>query len=184
MEDYEIIDLYWERNSVALTETHHKYGTRLMHLAKNMVSLYEDAEECVNDTYLGAWNSMPPKRPDYLFAYLAKICRNLCCNYLDKKTAKKRKAEIVELTSELELCIPHPQEERRAESEEIGAVLSAFLRSQPTEKRLVFMRRYWFADSVREIAARYHISESKIKTMLFRMRGELRTYLESEGIWL
>ncbi|MEI3340252.1 MAG: sigma factor-like helix-turn-helix DNA-binding protein [Eubacterium sp.] len=90
----------------------------------------------------------------------------------------------MELTSELELCIPHPQEERRAEAEEIGAVLSAFLRSQSEEKRLVFMRRYWFADSVKEIAARYHISESKIKTMLFRMRGELRTYLESEGIWL
>lgn len=184
MEDKEIIDLYWERNSYAITMTQKKYGGKLHHIAENIVYIHEDAEECVNDTYLGAWNSMPPKRPDYLFAYLAKICRNLCCNCIDKKTAKKRKADLVELTRELELCIPNPQEERRQEAEEIGVALSEFLRKLPVEKRLVFMRRYWFADSVKAIARRYHMSESKIKTMLFRVRNELRVYLESEGIWL
>ena len=184
MEDYRIIDLYWERNAQAITVTEEKYGGKLHHIAQNILYVREDAEECVNDTYLGAWNTMPPKRPNYLFAYLAKICRNLACNCLDWKNAKKRRAEVVELTDEMELCIPNPEEDRRRDGEEIGAALSAFLRNLAEEKRLVFMRRYWFADSVSDIAKRYHISESKVKTMLFRTRKELRTYLEREGIWL
>lgn len=184
MEDVQIIDLYWARDTQAISATEEKYGGKLQHIAEHIVYVREDAQECVNDTYLGAWNTMPPRRPSCLFAYLAKICRNLACNRLDWKNAKKRRADVVELTEELALCIPNPQEERRRESEEIGAALSAFLRGLAEEKRLVFMRRYWFADSVKEIAQRYGIGESKVKTMLFRTRKELRDHLESEGIWL
>lgn len=184
MTDEQIIALYWDRDPRAIEATDEAYGIKLQRLAEQMLSAPQDAEECVNDTYLGAWNTIPPTKPERLFAYLAGICRHLVLNRIDWQNAQKRRATVVELTRELELCIPNPREEQRQTGEEIGQALSAFLRTMPEDTRRVFLRRYWYADGVKDIATRYHISESKVKTMLFRTRNKLREYLEKEGISL
>ena len=181
MEDKEIIDLYWQRSDRAIEETDRKYGRYCGTIAYNICHSREDAEESVSDTYLKAWESIPPTRPTYFYAYLAKICRFLCFGRLDWKNAAKRKAEIVELTTEMELCIPDLSRERQLEAQELGRLLNEFLGTLNEESRNIFMRRYWFADSVAEIAQRYRIGESKVKTRLFRARNQLRSFLEKEG---
>ena len=147
-------------------------------------SLAEDAEECVNDTYLGAWNAMPPQRPLALFAFLARICRNIACDKLDKLRAKKRSAEVSALTEELSACIADPTAAREAESREIAEALNSFLSTLPVDARLFFMRRYWYMDSVKAIAEKYGCGESRVKTSLHRTREKLRDYLQKEDIWL
>lgn len=185
MEDNAIIELYWKRMQQAISETADKYGNRLSNLAMNILHDTEDSEECVNDTYHAAWNTMPPEKPDFFFAYLAKITRNFAFGKLDYYHAKKRNVTIVELSEELENCIPSPNDlDRKFESEEIGRIISDFLNTQPVEMRKVFVRRYWYADPVHDIAAAFAISESKVKSILFRMRNKLRSYLEKEGIVL
>lgn len=184
MEDSSIVELYWERDERAVDATAEKYGEKLFHLAENMLHAREDAEECVNDTYLRTWNSIPTNRPDRFFAYLAKICRNLALNRIEHMNAKKRAADVMEFSAELEMCIPDPSDGRRVDSEEIGKALSDFLRTLPKQQRLIFMRRYWYSESVKAIAQRYGISESKVKTTLFRTRTRLRKYLEREDITL
>ena len=182
LEDERILELYWARNTQAIHETSEKYGSRLSQLSTRLLRAKEDAEECVNDTYLGTWNAIPPQRPSYFFAFLAKLCRNIACNKLDWLNAAKRRAEVVELTDELAACIPNPEDERQRESRELGEALNRFLESLPQENRLIFMRRYWYMDSVHEIAARYGFGESRVKTSLFRTRQKLREYLEKEEI--
>ncbi len=182
LQDEQILDLYWARDDAAISETSEKYGMQLMRLADRMLRAKEDAEECVNDTYLGAWNSIPPTRPVYFFAYLAKLCRSLICNKLDWMNAEKRRAELLPLTDELAQCIPDPVSERVCDARELGEALNVFLRSLPQESRVIFLRRYWYSESVKEIAGRYGMSESKVKTTLFRVRQKLRTYLEKEEI--
>lgn len=182
LEDEKILALYWARDAAAIEETGAKYGERLLCLSSRMLHIREDAEECVNDTYLGAWNAIPPTWPAHFFAFLAKLCRNLACNRLDWLHAGKRHAEVVPLTEELAACVPGTDGAREQEMRELGALLSAFLRSLPQESRLFFLRRYWFMDSVKDIAARYAVSESRVKTSLFRTRGKLRAYLEKEGV--
>lgn len=182
MEDTKIIELYWARNEQAIRETDAVYGKKLHTLADNIVKNYEDAEESVNDTYFTTWNTIPPTRPNYFFAYLAKICRNFAFGRLDWNNVAKRKADIVTLTAEMELCIPDKRIQWQAEGEEIGRLLDQFLKSLTTENRLYFMRRYWYADSIAEIAARFGVSESKIKVRLHRTREKLRTFLEKEGV--
>lgn len=184
MEDAKIIELFWARKEAAIAETAAAYGSRLQRLSVNIVESYEDAKECVNDTYLKAWNTIPPQRPTYFFAYLAKICRYLSFGKLDKMNAKKRKAEIVELSAEMELCIPDKRMEDKLEGEEIGRLLNRFLGNLSEENRLLFMRRYWYTDSIQEIADRFGFTESKVKVSLHRTRTKLRNYLESEGIYL
>lgn len=185
MEDSSIVELYWERDERAVDATAEKYGEKLFHLAENMLHTREEAEECINDTYLRTWNSIPSNRPERLFAYLAKICRNLALNRIERMNAKKRSADIMELSAELEMCIPDANDdEKRTDSEEIGRALSNFLRSLPEQQRLIFMRRYWYSESIKTIAQRYGISESKVKTTLFRTRTGLRKYLEREDISL
>lgn len=142
----------------------------------------EDAEECVNDTYLGAWNAMPPQRPLALFAFLARICRNIACDKLDKLRAKKRSAEVSALTEELSACIADPTAAREAESREIAEALNSFLSTLPVDARLFFMRRYWYMDSVKAIAEKYGCGESRVKTSLHRTREKLRDYLQKEDI--
>ncbi len=124
---------------------------------------------------------MPPNKPKYLFAYLAKICRFISMDKLDWKNAKKRSATIIELTDEMELCIPNPKDDESLDNEELRILFNKFLDGLKKESRLVFIRRYWFADSVREISQIYKISESKVKTSLHRTRNKLRAYLENEG---
>lgn len=182
MEDEKIIDLYWERKDDAIMETQKAYGRQLQTIAQRIVQSYEDAEESVNDTYLAAWRTIPPKRPSHFFAYLAKICRNFAFGRLDWRDAAKRRAEVVSLSEEMELCIPDTSREQAAEGKEITRALNAFLGTLSQENRVLFVRRYWYVDTIAEIAQRYHMSESKVKTRLHRIREKLRGYLEQEGI--
>lgn len=182
MEDQQIIELFWDRDNGAIHAAQEKYGGSLLHLAERLLHSAQDAEECVNDAYLKAWNAIPPERPSLLFAYLAKVCRNLALDRLDWRNAQKRKAEVVSLTLELESCVPVGRNRDKLESWEIGELLTGFLRQLPEEQRNIFLRRYWYADSIRDIAWRYGYSESKVKTTLMRLRNRLRSYLEGEGV--
>ena len=182
MEDLERLDLFWAREESALRAGGEKYGSRLLALANRLLDSPQDAEECVSDTWLRAWNAIPPERPEHLFAYLAAICRNLALNRLDWNNARKRKAEVVSLTAELESCIPDRHGGWEMDRQDLGQLLQDFLGTLPEQQRRVFLRRYWYADTVREIARRYGYSESKVKTMLLRTRRRLRDYLEKEGI--
>ena len=182
MTDDQIIDLYWARNEQAIACTDHAYGHKLQNVAGHILEKYEDAEECVSDTYLKAWQTIPPQRPTYLFAFLAKICRHLAFGKLDWDNALKRKAEVVTLSEEMQLCIPDRNLEYRLEGEEIGHLLNEFLAVTPKESRMIFLRRYWHGDSIAEISQRFGISRSKVKTSLHRTRGKLKAFLEMEGV--
>lgn len=184
MEDQAIIALYWKRDQEAIRQTDLQYGSRLQHLAYSILFNEEDAKESVNDTYWKTWDTIPPKRPNYFFTYLAKICRYLSMGKLDWNRAQKRSAPIVELTAELERCIPDRQEEGRIQERSLKESLNRFLEGLSKEKRCIFLRRYWFGDSVKEIAQRYGIGESKVKTTLFRVRNQLRQHLLKEGFSL
>lgn len=182
MTDSQIIELYWARNEEAIAQTDAAYGKKLHTLADRIVRNFEDAQECVNDTYFKTWQTIPPQRPNYFFAFLAKICRNLALGVLDWKSAAKRKGELVSLTAEMEQCIPDPAHARRLEGEEIGKLLNRFLEGLSYENRVIFLRRYWYLDTIAEIADRYGMSQSKVKTQLHRTRAKLHAFLEKEGI--
>ena len=182
MDDPKIIDLLFARSEDGIRHIDDTYGRRLFVLADNIVNNDEDAEESVSDTYMKAWETIPPQRPNYLFAYLARICRNLSLDRLEWWSASKRSATVVSLTQEMELCIPDNSFERKLEGEELGRVLSRFLGSLSQENRMIFMWRYWYCDSVQEIAGRFNISQSKVKTQLHRTRNKLKQFLEKEGI--
>lgn len=184
MEDSKIIDLYWQRDQQAIEETDRAYGGRLSALSVRILNSVEDARECVNDTYLAAWNTIPPQRPEFFFAYLAKICRNCSLGRLDWLNAAKRKAEVVTLTREMELCIPDRSNDRRLEGQELGKLLNTFLGTISRENRMIFLRRYWYADTIEEIASRYGVTQSKVKTSLHRTRNKLSVFLQKEGITL
>ena len=180
MDDQAIIGLFFARDQEALRQTADKYGSRLMGLALRIPRYPEDAEEAVSDTWLAAWNTIPPQRPGHLYAYLAKICRFSAFGKLDRQAAQKRSAQVVSLSAELEACLPAAMPD--CSDEALGELLNVFLSGLTAEKRRIFLRRYWFGDDLREIAARYHISESKVKVTLFRLRGQLKGFLEKEGI--
>ena len=184
MEDSKIIDLYFARDEAAIEQTDAAYGRRLYALSNRILCSREDAQECVNDTYMSTWNAIPPQRPNHLYAFLATICRRLSFHKVNWKLAAKRNAEIVALTEEMELCIPDNRRDMELEDREIGRVMDAFLEELPKETRVIFLRRYWHADSISEIAARYGITESKVKMQLSRTRKKLRSFLEQEGIQL
>ena len=181
MTDNQIIDLFWNRNEDAIAATDAAYGRKLRGLSGRILQNPEDAEEIVSDTYMKTWDSIPKARPQYFYAYIAAICRHLSLNLLNWNQAAKRKAEIVSITEELEQCIPDPGQERSADSKEIIRALNGFLDTLPKDSRLIFIRRYWYADSVAEIAQRFRMGESKVKTRLFRTRNQLRVFLEKEG---
>ena len=182
MEDTQIIALFFERNEQAVKETDTAYGRKLYVLSNNILRNREDAEESVSDTYMEAWKSIPPKHPKYFYAFLASICRNMSFNRLDWKLAAKRNAEVVALTQEMEMCIPDNRQSGEMDRRELRRTLEAFLESLSKESRLIFLRRYLYVDTVAEIAARYGISESKVKTQLHRTRSKLHTHLAKEGI--
>lgn len=182
MDDAAIIELFWAKNQDAIAETDRSYGRQLHSLAQRIVLNREDAEESVSDTYLKAWDTIPPKKPNHLFAYLAKICRHFALGKLDWRNAARRKAEVVSLTQEMENCIPDSRRDAVMDSKELGRVLNTFLRTQTPENRMVFLRRYWYADTVAEIAQRYGITESAVMTRLSRTRSRLAAYLKKEGI--
>lgn len=185
MEDKDILAMYWERNEQALIETEKKYGKILHRLSENIVKNNEDAEECVNDTYQKAWESIPPTRPNHFLAYLARIARNFSFGKLDYRQAAKRNAEVVSFSQEMEECIPDSvDDDALIESLDIGDCINDFLRMQKAEYRQIFVRRYFYSDSVREISRVYGISSSKVKVILFRMRKALKAHMEKGGIWI
>ncbi len=182
MEDSQIVQLYLDRDQRAIEETDCLYGKRLSLLAMGILKEKEDSKESVNDTYLKAWQSIPPQIPQFFFAYLSKICRYTCFEKLKYKNAQKRKAEVLTLSEELENCVPSL--DQTVEYMELGELISKFLKSQGEESRLIFVRRYFFSDSIDEIAKRYKMGQSKIKTSLFRTRNSLKLFLEKEGVTL
>lgn len=185
MEDHQIVDLYWARDEQAIQETDHKYGKKCRMIAWNILSNEYDAEECVSDTWLNAWNSMPDQRPTHLLSFLGKIVRNLALDRWDYLHAQKRSVQMTTLLSELEDCISSWENtERTVEDHEIVSLLNRFLRTLDPDSRNIFLRRYWYADSISEIASRFSTNESRIKSNLFRTRKKLRSALEKEGIAL
>lgn len=186
MDDAYIVELYWQRDERAIEETARKYASALRQLAENILQDPEIAKECESDTYLAAWNTIPPHRPDtYLFAYLAKIIRNRALDRRDRQAAQKRSALLVELTEEMEQCIPGKENvEQTLQKKELAQIISAFLRRQNKTRRDIFLRRYWYMDSVADIARRYGFGQSKVKSLLMRTRNDLKIYLEKEGYFL
>lgn len=186
MKDEEIIALYWSRNEQAITATADKYGSYCRSISYRILHNNEDAQECVNDTWLGAWKSIPPKRPGRLSVYLGKITRNLSLNRARHYSAEKRGLGQTELVlSELEDCIPAQDSvEQIIEEMVLTKSINQFLRAQPRQKRNIFIRRYWYLYSLRDIATAYGMSESKAASLLFRMRNDLKSHLEKEGITL
>lgn len=183
MEDRGIVELYLQRDSRAIEKTQEKYGGRLRELSFNITFDAGAAEECENDTYLAAWNSIPPHEPvSYLYAFLARITRHLSLNVCRDRRRLKRGGYVVRLSRELEECIPSPDNAQcRLDEEELKAAINGFLATLSEEKRNIFLRRYWYLDSVTSIAERYGIGESKVKMTLQRARGKLRDYLIKEG---
>ena len=186
MEDAEIIDLYWARDQRAIDETHGKYGGFLTSIAWNILRSHGDAEECVNDTYLRTWNAIPPARPTAFRAWLGRIIRNLSLDRWKQSRTAKRGGEGMEvLLGELSDCVPAPHgTETALEDQEIASLISDFLRRQPQESRVFFLRRYWYGQSVSEIAEALGCGEGKVKSSLFRTRKALRAYLEQEEVLL
>lgn len=186
MTDLEILALYANRDERAIRATAEKYGAKLRAMALRIVGDKGIAEECENDTYLEAWKRIPPADPqEYLFAFLAKIIRAQAIDRLREQTALKRNAELVELDDELSLCLPSTDDVADdVQAKLLGETVSRFLGTLPEKKQIVFVRRYFYLDPVSDIAARLGITESKVKTTLFRVRSELRQYLIKEGYTL
>ena len=186
MDDNKIVDLYLRRDESAIRQTSEKYGSRLRSLSYGIVNDRQTAEECENDTYMQAWNSIPPHEPKcYLYAFLARITRNISLNCCRKNSRIKRSALICELSAEMEQCIPAPDDvECRIDDMVFSEAINGFLGMLSEEKRNIFIRRYWYMDSIADISARFAISESKVKTTLFRCRNQLREHMKKEGYTL
>ena len=183
-EDSKIIDLYWARKEQALAETDAKYGNYCRTIARNILRNFEDTEECVSDTWLHAWNSMPPQRPGILSAFLGRITRNLSFDRCKYQQAAKRGGGALPLAlDELGECIPASgRVEHELEQKELAAAIDRFLRTLPEKDCNLFLRRYWYVDSISVIADRYGMKENTVKSILFRTREKLRKFLGEEGI--
>jgi len=184
MDDLEIIELYFARDEMAIKETAVKYGKLCYSMAYNILNSKEDAEECVNDTYLGVWNAIPPLRPDNFMAFISRIARNQSLKRFEYLKREKRSYGIVVSLSELDEVVGDDNINTNISAEEIGVLISRFLREQKEDVRNVFIRKYYFFDSVRDIAKRYSFTESKVKNMLYHTRNKLKDYLIKEGIVL
>ncbi len=182
MEDSKIVDLYWARDEAAISESDKKYGRMLSSLSYSLLSSREDAEECVNDTYIGAWNSMPTARPEFLGAFLSKLIRRISIDRFRRKHTDRR-GGIDNLVSELTECIPDSDNGIfESDGKRIGEEINSFLRAQTDERRAMFILRYFYSKPIEEIAIKLGIGESKVKTTLHRMRAELKIKLEEEGL--
>lgn len=183
MTDERIVQLYWDRDEAAVAETQSKYGRYLTKIAYNILTDMEDSLESVNDTYMYAWKSMPPHRPSVLSSFLAKITRRVAIDILRRKSRDKRiPSEYTFSLAELEECIPDSKRvEQKIEAEEMGKVISAYLKTLSPEARHLFIGRYFYLDSLKDVAKYCGMSESKAKSMLYRTRCGLKSYLEQEG---
>ena len=186
MDDAAILDLYWSRSEDAIYETDQKYGPYCRQVSYNILRSAQDADECVNDTWLRAWNAMPPQRPNHLQSFLAKLTRNLSLDRWDKAHAEKRGGGRTGLLlSELSECIPSPDTvERAMDDRAISAAIAGWLRRQSQKNRVAFVRRYFYGDSTTLVAKRVGLTEGGAKSLLRRLRTDLRKYLEQEGIAL
>lgn len=185
MNDSDIIKLYWERNEHALAETSEKYGHFCYQIAYDILSIREDSEECVNDTWYQTWNSIPPNLPFSLRAYLGKITRNLSLNLWKKNHAQKRYSGMDVILDELSECIPSSAlVEQTIVAKELTALINTWLKSLKKNDRILFVRRYWLGKPVKELAEECGISEKSMALKLFRLRAGLKKVLEKEGVWL
>ncbi len=184
MEDCMIVELYWARSERAIEESDRKYGRYCLSIARNIVFREEDAEECVNDTWLRAWNTIPPQRPGVLSAFFAKLTRNLSLDRWRRERAAKRGSGQMEVAlQELEDCLPDPgTPEGHLEAKETGALISRFLREQPELDRLLFVGRYFYLDSLEGLQSRFGMSQGQVKSRLHRIRRRLKRVLEQEGV--
>lgn len=178
----EILDMYFNRNEDAVTITANIYGCGLIRFAKRMIGS-EDALECVNDTYLTAWRRIPPERPQKFQAWLYKVLRNIVCDRIDWNNADKRNSEGYAMLDELAECIPDNSASYEGTKSDLGRSISDFLSGTTKEKRVIFMRRYWYGLSIEELAKESGLTKSNIKTLLHRVRNELKEYLVKEGVY-
>ena len=182
IEDEKIIDLFFERSEQGIRELDNKYGAVCRSLSYNIVNNRQDAEECVNDAYLGAWNAIPPARPNPLPAYIVKIVRNISLKTYWRKKAAKRGGQYQTALEEIEGCIADRKTvEEEIEARELTRMIEAFLDTLTLENRVIFMRRYWFADSCRDIAGVVGLSEKNISVRLTRIREKMKRYLTERG---
>lgn len=184
VEDSKIVELYWSRSEEAIAESERKYGKYCYSIAHGILRSREDSEECVNDTWLAAWNAMPPHRPSRLATFLGKITRRIALHRAEKNNAEKRGGGEVPLAIvELDECIPAPREDG-ADEAALATLLDRFLDSLPEMTRTMFLQRYWYLRTVREIARELGVGESRVKVTLHRTRAKLREVLEKEEIGL
>ena len=184
MDDQNIIDLYWSRSETAITETDRKYGKYCYSIAYNILTNSEDAEESVSDTYMAAWKAMPPKRPSVLATFLGKITRHLSIDrWRERSRYKRGGGEIILALEELEDCVADGQTVEKAyERKRLALLFNRFLDTLPETERRIFLCRYWYLDSISDIAGYYGFTDSKVASMLHRTRKKLRTALEKEGL--
>lgn len=183
LDDSRIIQLYWDRNPGAITETDAKYGGYCMKIAYNILDSASDSEECVNDTYYRTWESIPPQRPDSFPPFLGKIVRNIALDRYRYNHAQKRFGKMDAMLSELEDCIPSGDTTvERFEADVVSESINHYLGTLSKEKRIIFVRRYWYSQSIRDIAKSFCMSEGQVKSILFRLRNGLKEALEKEGV--
>ena len=185
MEDKQIIKLYFQRNETAIVETSTKYGVFCHKIAMNILSIREDAEECVNDTYHSVWNQIPPTNPDSFRAFLGRITRNLSISRFRALHAQKRYAGMELMLSELEECIPSQNTiERTIESKELSEYINEWLTALAEQDAMLFIRRYWYGDSVQDLAKKTDTTAAKMAQTMLRLRKSLKAYLEQKGVTL
>lgn len=183
MDDQRIIELFYERNETAINEVRTKYGRLCYKISGNILKSEEDIEECISDTFLALWTSIPPEKPQHLSSYICRILKNLCLNKSKYNSAEKRCESFTLSLEELSECLPDSVTEKELSSSELGEAISSFLRLQKSTSRAVFIRRYWYSDSVRDIALRYNMNESTVRSLLHRTRKKLKDYLTKEGYY-
>lgn len=185
MHDSEIIDLFFERSDQAIVELSKKYGALCRKVSQNILNNVLDAEECVNDAFLGAWNTIPPQRPNPLRTYICRIVRNLSIKKYHANTSMKRNSFYDVALDELEECLPSPVNvEKELAAKELTDLLDSFLDTLDKGNRILFMRRYWYSDSISDIASGLQISKNSVTVRLFRIREKLKKYLRKEGFEL
>lgn len=183
MDDSVILQLLWQRAQTGLSALAEKYGARLYAIAKNIVGDPHIAEECVNDSYLALWNSIPPHRPDPLSAYAVRITRNIALKRLRDDHARCRRSDYDVSLDELSDCIGRDTLENTVDAKLLGQLINRFLGTLNAENRNLFLRRYWFGDPVYQLAKDFHLSENTVSVRLNRIRQKLRTYLTQEGYY-
>ncbi len=182
MEDNEIIELYWNRSEQAILQTKYKYDNLCMKISLNILHSIQDSEECINDSYLGIWNAIPTARPTYFSAFLCKIVRNLSFKKLDFNLARKRNSDAIEVFDELEdVLIKNVDLSENLEAEELAETINEFLRHLSADKRNVFIRRYFFFNTITEISDMFGYSKSKVKAILSRDGKHLCHFLQERG---